>query len=655
MERTQRYIELDGVDPLEFYGVNNAKYNRIASHFPDLKVTARDTEIQVEGSEESVERLCALLDQLLSHYYHTGRVETSYIEALLQGESVPEYGSTKATERVIVFGPRGKVIYARTPHQQALVEECMANDLVFAIGAAGSGKTYTAIALAVNALKSKAVRRIILTRPAVEAGERLGFLPGDLKEKLDPYLQPLYDALNDMLPPKLLANKLEDGTIQIAPLAYMRGRTLDNAFVILDEAQNATRNQMKMFLTRMGRNAKFVVTGDVTQIDLPAPQQSGLAYSVGLMQRIKGIAVVEFTTVDIVRHALVSKIVKAFDEAMAQEQAEAARLAIRDDEGIKNKQIMSKTVVKTDYHFPNQQKVYNGKVRDAYFLGGDKLVMVVTDRISAFDVVLPWGIPQKGAVLNQIAAEFLDATRDIVPNWKLETPHPMVTVGLQCKPYPIEMIVRGYLSGHAWRHYAEGNRELCGLTLPEGLRENDKLPTPIVTPTTKAVEGHDEDISGAEIVARGLIPQKEYDALERYALALFQRGTEMATKRGLILVDTKYEFGQRDGKIYLIDEIHTPDSSRYFYSEGYAERQKKGEPQRQLSKEFVRQWLIEQGFQGNKGDKIPLLTPEKEKEVSDRYIELYEHVLGKKFERLDEGDAVKSIEQSVMQYLQKGE
>lgn len=655
MERTQRHIELEGVDPLEFYGVNNAKYNRIASHFTDLKVTARDTEIQVEGSEESVERFCALLDQLLASYHRAGRVEMAQIDALLQGEAVPEYGPAKASERAIVFGPRGKVVYARTPHQQALVEECIANDLVFAIGAAGSGKTYTAIALAVNALKSKAVRRIILTRPAVEAGERLGFLPGDLKEKLDPYLQPLYDALNDMLPPKLLASKLEDGTIQIAPLAYMRGRTLDNAFVILDEAQNATRNQMKMFLTRMGRNAKFVVTGDVTQIDLPAPQQSGLAYSVGLMRGINGISVVEFTTVDIVRHALVSKIVKAFDEAMMREQAEAARLAIRDDEGIKNKQIMSKTVVKTDYHFPNQQKVYNGKVRDAYFLGSDKLVMVVTDRISAFDVVLPWGIPQKGAVLNQIAAEFLDATRDIVPNWKLATPHPMVTVGLQCKPYPIEMIVRGYLSGHAWRHYAEGKRELCGVTLPEGLKENDKLPKPIVTPTTKAVEGHDEDISGEEIVARGLIPQNEYDALERYALALFARGTEMATKRGLILVDTKYEFGQRDGKIYLIDEIHTPDSSRYFYSEGYSERQRKGEPQRQLSKEFVRQWLIEQGFQGNKGDKIPTLTPQKEREVSDRYIELYEHILGKKFEPLEEGDAVKAIEQSVMQYLQQGE
>lgn len=322
MERTQRHIELDGIDPLEFYGVNNAKYNRLVSNFTDLRIAARDTEIHVEGPEESVERFCALLEQLLTYYQRAGRVDIPYLEALLHGESVQEVQPAKGSEHAIVFGPRGKVVYARTPHQQELVEQCAANDLVFAIGAAGSGKTYTAIALAVKALKSKAVRRIILTRPAVEAGERLGFLPGDLKEKLDPYLQPLYDALNDMLLPKLLTNKLEDGTIQIAPLAYMRGRTLDNAFVILDEAQNATRNQMKMFLTRMGRNAKFVVTGDATQIDLPAPQQSGLLYSVELMRDIKGIAVVEFSKVDIVRHELVSKIVRAFDEAQARDQEE---------------------------------------------------------------------------------------------------------------------------------------------------------------------------------------------------------------------------------------------------------------------------------------------------------------------------------------------
>lgn len=654
MERTQSLIELEGIDPLEFYGVNNAKYNRIASHFTDLRVTARDMEIQVEGPMESVGRFSALIYQLLSAYHRIGRVEMAYIDALLRGEAPPEEGEATASDRAIVFGPKGKVIYARTPHQQALVEECRASDLVFAIGAAGSGKTYTAIALAVNALKCKTVRRIILTRPAVEAGERLGFLPGDLKEKLDPYLQPLYDALNDMLPPRLLASKLEDGTIQIAPLAYMRGRTLDNAFVILDEAQNATRNQMKMFLTRMGRNAKFVVTGDVTQIDLPAPQQSGLAYSVALMRGISGISVVEFTTVDIVRHALVAKIVRAFDEAMAMEQEKLEQPDERPNLDIKNVHAMCKTVVKTDFLFPDQQKVYHGKVRDAYFVGTDTLVMVVTDRISAFDVVLPWGIPQKGAVLNLIAAEFLDATRDIVPNWKLATPHPMVTIGLQCKPYPIEMIVRGYLSGHAWRQYAQGRRELCGETLPDGLKENDRLPKPIVTPTTKAVEGHDEDISGVEIVKRGLVSQRDYDELVRYALALFERGSEMATKRGLILVDTKYEFGQRDGKIYLIDEIHTPDSSRYFYLDGYDERQQKAIPQRQLSKEFVRQWLIEQGFQGNKGDNIPALTPEKEQEVSARYIELYEHILGKKFVPLSESHIVEAIEKSVMLYL-KGE
>lgn len=313
---------------------------------------------------------------------------------------------------------------------------------------------------------------------------------------------------------------------------------------------------------------------------------------------------------------------------------------------------MSKTVVKTEYNFPGQRKVYHGKVRDAYFLGDDRLVMVVTDRISAFDVVLPWGIPHKGAVLNQIAAEFLDATRDIVPNWKLATPHPMVTVGLQCEAYPVEMVVRGYLSGHAWREYAEGKRELCGVQLPEGMKENDRFPQPIVTPTTKAIEGHDEDISGEEIVAQGLVSKAEYEALEGYTLALFKRGTEMAAKRGLILVDTKYEFGRREGRIHLIDEIHTPDSSRYFYAEGYAERQKKGEPQRQLSKEFVRQWLIEQGFQGRDGDKIPALTPEKEREVTERYIELYEHILGKTFARVEEEHAEQSIENAVLRYLE---
>lgn len=325
MEQVQRYIELDGIDPLEFYGVNNAKYNRFASNFTDLRITARDTEVHVDGPEESVERFCWIVEQLTARYQRTGRVDMAYLDALLRGEPLQQELAGESRDLPIVFGPCGKVVYARTPHQHELVERCRANDLVFAVGAAGSGKTYTAIALAVNALKSKVVRRIILTRPAVEAGERLGFLPGDLKEKLDPYLQPLYDALNDMLPPRLLASKLEDGTIQIAPLAYMRGRTLDNAFVILDEAQNATRNQMKMFLTRMGRNAKFVVTGDATQIDLSDPRQSGLTYSVDLMRGIKGIGVVEFTTVDIVRHELVARIVRAFDEAAVREHQAALR------------------------------------------------------------------------------------------------------------------------------------------------------------------------------------------------------------------------------------------------------------------------------------------------------------------------------------------
>lgn len=292
---------------------------------------------------------------------------------------------------------------------------------------------------------------------------------------------------------------------------------------------------------------------------------------------------------------------------------------------------MDEALVMTDYNFPGQKSVYHGKVRDVYNINDDILVMVATDRISAFDVVLPKGIPFKGQVLNQIAAKFLDATADIVPNWKLATPDPMVTVGLKCEGFRVEMIIRGYLTGSAWREYKAGARSLCGVQLPEGMKENQKFETPIITPTTKAEAGHDENISKEEIIAQGLMSREDYEQIEAYTRALFQRGTEIAASRGLILVDTKYEFGKRDGKIYLIDEIHTPDSSRYFYADGFEERFAKGEPQRQLSKEFVRQWLIEHDFMGKPGQVVPEMTDEYVQSVSERYIELYEHIVGEKF------------------------
>lgn len=310
-----------------------------------------------------------------------------------------------------------------------------------------------------------------------------------------------------------------------------------------------------------------------------------------------------------------------------------------------------KSLTKTDFNFPGQQGVYHGKVRDVYNLG-DRLVMVATDRISAFDVVLPEGIPYKGQMLNQIAAKFLDATQDICPNWKLATPDPMVTVGVMCEGFPVEMIVRGYLCGSAWRAYKSGVREICGVRLPDGMRENEKFPTPIITPTTKAEIGeHDADISKEEILARGLATPEEYALLEKYTLALFQRGTEIAAQRGLILVDTKYEFGKHDGTIYLMDEIHTPDSSRYFYADGYAERFEAGEPQRQLSKEFVREWLMDNGFQGKDGQKVPEMTPEIVNGISERYIELYEAVTGEKFRPGEDGDIAARIERNVNAYL----
>lgn len=313
---------------------------------------------------------------------------------------------------------------------------------------------------------------------------------------------------------------------------------------------------------------------------------------------------------------------------------------------------MKKALVKTDFQFPGQKSVYHGKVRDVYNINDEVLVMVATDRISAFDVILPEGIPYKGQMLSQIAAKFLDATTDICPNWKLATPDPMVTVGVQCQGFPVEMIVRGYLCGSAWRAYKSGVREICGVKLPEGMKENEKFPEPIITPTTKAEIGeHDQDISKEEILAKGLATPEEYALLEQYTLALFKRGTEIAAERGLILVDTKYEFGKHDGKIYLMDEIHTPDSSRYFYSEGYAERFAKGEPQKQLSKEFVREWLMENNFQGKPGQVVPEMTPEIVEGISNRYIELYEHITGERFVKEDTEDLLNRIEKNVTAYL----
>jgi len=313
---------------------------------------------------------------------------------------------------------------------------------------------------------------------------------------------------------------------------------------------------------------------------------------------------------------------------------------------------MDNAVIKTDFNFPKQKSVYKGKVRDVYNIDDKYLVMVASDRISAFDVVLPEGIPYKGQVLNQIAAKFLDMTSDICPNWKMATPDPMVTVGHYCNPFPVEMIIRGYLTGSSWRTYKKGAREICGVPVPDGMKEHQAFPEPIVTPTTKATEGeHDEDISKEEILRQGLVSVEDYALLEKYTIELFKRGTEIAAEKGLILVDTKYEFGKVGDNIYLIDEIHTPDSSRYFYKDGYQERFDKGENQVQLSKEFVREWLMANGFQGQEGQQVPEMTEEYVKSVSDRYIELYEAVAGEKFERADVSEIQNRIEKNVMAFL----
>jgi phosphoribosylaminoimidazole-succinocarboxamide synthase len=313
---------------------------------------------------------------------------------------------------------------------------------------------------------------------------------------------------------------------------------------------------------------------------------------------------------------------------------------------------MVKTVLSSNYNFPGQKRIYKGKVRDVYNINDDYLLMIVSDRISAFDVVLPKGIPYKGQVLNQIASKFLDATSDIVPNWKIASPDPNVTFGHRCDSYPVEMIVRAYLTGSSWRTYKSGSRSICGITLPEGMKEHQRFEVPLITPTTKAEQGkHDEDISAEEIINSGLIPEAEYRLIEKYTTEVFKRGTEIAAQHGLILVDTKYEFGRKDGRIYLIDEINTPDSSRYFYADEYQERFDKGLPQKQLSKEFVREWLMANNFQGRSGEKIPEMTDQFVNEVSERYIELYEKITGEKFERADISDVVKRIETNCLNFL----
>ena len=305
----------------------------------------------------------------------------------------------------------------------------------------------------------------------------------------------------------------------------------------------------------------------------------------------------------------------------------------------------------THFNFPGQKSFYKGKVRDVYNINDELLLMVATDRISAFDVVLPAGIPYKGQVLNQIASIFLDATADIVPNWKIATPDPMVTAGHLCEPFKVEMVIRGYLTGHAWREYKQGKREICGVRMPEGMKENQAFPEPIITPTTKADTGHDEDISAEEILEKQIVSESEYRELERYTRLLFERGTQLAAERGLILVDTKYEFGKKDGKIRLIDEIHTPDSSRYFYLEGYKQRLDDNLPQKQLSKEFVREWLMQNGFSGRKGQQIPVMTPEITNSISERYIELFEKITGKTFQKLPDISLQKRIENHCKTFL----
>ena len=609
----EKHIVLEDIDPVVFYGTGNQHLQMIRALYPKLRIVARDNVIRVLGDEEQMAAFEESTERMRQHVLKFNSLNEENILDIVKGRRTTD----DIPDDVVCYSMSGRAIKARSQNQQQLIDAYQQNDMVFAVGPAGTGKTYLSIALAVKALKDKTAKKIILSRPAVEAGEKLGFLPGDMKEKIDPYLQPLYDALEDMLPQVKLQDMMEKNIIQIAPLAFMRGRTLSDAVVILDEAQNTTPAQIRMFLTRMGWNTKMIITGDMTQIDLPKSQKSGLVEALHILNNVEGIGIVNLTGKDIVRHKLVTK-----------------------------------ALTKTDFHFEGQKSVYHGKVRDVYNINDDLMVMVATDRISAFDVVLPKGIPFKGQVLNQIAAKFLDATTDICPNWKLATPDPMVTVGLKCEGFRVEMIIRSILTGSAWREYKNGCRELCGVKLPDGMKENERFPEPIITPTTKADEGHDMNISKEEIIAQGIVSAEDYAIMEDYTRKIFARGQEIAAKRGLILVDTKYEFGKRDGKVYLIDEIHTPDSSRYFYADGYEEKLAKGEPQRQLSKEFVRQWLIEHDFMNEPGQVMPEITDEYAESVSDRYIELYEHIVGEKFDKAtEEGDIAQRIEKNVSAWL----
>lgn len=616
-----------------FYGVGNCHLQMVKSLFPKLRIMARGNVLRVLGDEEEIAKIEEDVESMRKHLLTHNTISEEDILDIVKGRKT----ASESSKGVIVYSMSGRPIKSKSENQQKLIDAYYENDMIFAVGPAGTGKTYLSIALAVKALKEKTAKKIILCRPAVEAGEKLGFLPGDIKDKIDPYLQPLYDALEDMLPGVKLQDMMEKRIIQICPLAFMRGRTLSDAIVILDEAQNTTPAQLRMFLTRMGWNTKMMITGDLTQVDLPKQSKCGLREALSILKNTEGIAMVYFNQKDIVRHKLVTRIVNAYD---AYDKATLKKIT------------EMKALTTTDFHFDGQKSVYHGKVRDVYNINDDIMVMVATDRISAFDVILPKGIPFKGQVLNQIAAKFLDATADICPNWKLATPDPMVTVGLKCEGFRVEMIIRGILTGSAWRDYKNGCREICGVKLPEGMKENQRFPEPIITPTTKADEGHDLNISKEEIIAQGIVSAEDYAVMEDYTRKLFARGQEIAAKHGLILVDTKYEFGKRDGKVYLIDEIHTPDSSRYFYADGYEEKFAKGEPQKQLSKEFVRQWLIEHNFMNEPGQTMPEITDEYAESVSERYIELYEHITGEKFDKaLEDGDIAARIEKNVSEFL----
>ncbi len=641
----EKIIKMEGVHPPDIFGLREEKLQLLKNIFPKLKIISRGEEVIVIGDDRETSFFEAKFSIMLAHFERFSKISEENILEIMAHDN--GYADMPADDdnsgELLLYGRNGVAIRARSPNQRRMVSSFKKHDMLFAIGPAGTGKTYTAVALAVKALKNKEVKRIILARPAVDAGENLGFLPGDLKDKLDPYLRPLYDALRDMIPPARLATYLEDGTIEIAPLAFMRGRTLDNAFAILDEAQNATESQLKMFLTRMGKSARFIITGDITQIDLPRHQVSGLLRAVKILNHIRGIDFIFLNEKDVIRHDLVTKIIEAYENKTSEHPI---------NKNNKNPETMQ-SITETKFAFPKQTGFYKGKIRDVYTIGNDTMLMIVTDRISAFDVVLPRGIPYKGQVLNQIAAKFLDATTDIVPNWKTGTPDPMVTAGILCEPLKVEMVIRGYLCGHAWREYKKGKRSLCGVPMPEGMKENEAFPEPIITPTTKAAVGHDEDISAEEIIKQGLVSEPDYKLIENYTRQLFQRGSEMAREMGLILVDTKYEFGKANGRIYLIDEIHTPDSSRYFYLDGYDERLKEGQPQKQLSKEFVREWLMEQGFNGQNGQAVPDMPDEFVAQVSDRYIELYEQITGEKFIKTPSGDIHQRIMDNCMQFLEK--